>query len=107
MTPEYQNIAKTNPEVAEMMSNPEYLKQAFTPEVLQIVQQLQGNSNFGGFGGLHYGQPQQLTNEQIRERYATQITQIEEMGFVVDDNVLQVLHRFQGNVESTINFLIS
>ena len=47
-----------------------------------------------------------LTSEQIRQKYANEIAQIEAMGFTVDDNVLQTLERFKGNVEMTLNFLL-
>lgn len=125
MTPEYQQMAQSNPAMAELMTSPEYLKQAFTPEMLALARQLQGSGmggmngmgsmggfgDMGGFGGMGgFGMPQQreqLTSEQIRERYPTQIAQIEEMGFIVDDNALQILHRFNGNVDRTIDYLIN
>lgn len=47
-----------------------------------------------------------MTSEQIRQKYPNEISQIEAMGFTVDDNLLQTLYRFQGNVEMTINFLM-
>ena len=109
-------MAQSNPQMAEMMTNPEYLKQMLSPEMLQLAKELQGSglgsygglSSFGGMGGLgSFGARQELTSEQIRQRYPAQIQQIEEMGFFVDDNVLQMLHRFNGNVDRTIDFLIN
>lgn len=119
MTPEYQQMAQSNPMMAEMMTSPEYLKQALSPEMIQLARELQGSglggmnglggmSGLGGMNGLgSFGARQELTSEQIRQRYPTQIQQIEEMGFFVDDNVLQMLHRFNGNVDRTIDFLIN
>lgn len=63
-------------------------------------------AGLGGLGGMR--RPvENLGPDEIRVRYPNAIQQIEEMGFNVDDNVLQVLHRFNGNVEQTINFLMS
>ena len=132
MDPQYQEAVKEHPELAEMVNNPEILKQMFSPEMLQLARALQGVGGpggagnlgafggnlggnlggFGGFGGLggfgrNHAAREELTSEQIRERYAAQVAQIQDMGFAVDDNVLQVLHRFNGNVDSTIDFLLS
>ena len=68
------------------------------------------STGLGGMGNMSstpFSRTEQLSSEQIRQRYSTQIAQIEEMGFVVDDNVLQTLHRFHGNVDATIDFLIN
>ena len=135
MDPSYQEAVKEHPELAEMVNNPEILKQMFSPEMLQLARAFQGiggvggaggagsagnlggfggnlggfGGNLGGFGGFggNHATREELTSEQIRERYAAQVTQIQDMGFAVDDNVLQVLHRFNGNVDRTIDFLLS
>ena len=73
----YQTMAKSNPQLAEMMSDPEFIKQMFTKENIQTMRQLQQSNIY----------PQMD-------------------GFTVDDHVLQVLHRFEGDVQSTINFLM-
>ena len=99
-----------------MMSDPNYLRTVFSPENLRLMRQLQGFGinptssglgSMGSMGGNSFLRTEQLTSEQIRQRYSTQVAQIEEMGFVVDDNVLQTLHRFHGNVDATIDFLIN
>lgn len=108
-SPEYQALIKDNPMMEQMMSDPNYLKQLFSPENIKLMRQLEqsGFGRMGGFGGNMFETTEELTTDQLRQRYATQIAQIEEMGFVVDDNVLQTLHRFHGNVDRTIDFLIN
>lgn len=105
MSPEYQQLAKENPMMAEMLKNPELLRSSLSPENIRLAQALQG---MGGMNGMMPGRSlnRQLSSEEIRARYPDAVRQIEDMGFTVDDNVLQTLYRFNGNVEMTINFLI-
>lgn len=114
--PEYQELLKSNPNLAQMMKDPNYLRSIFSPENIRLMRQLEGfgihptSTGLGGMGNMSsnpFSRTEQLSSEQIRQRYSTQIAQIEEMGFVVDDNVLQTLHRFHGNVDATIDFLIN
>ncbi|OAO17687.1 ubiquitin-like protein [Blastocystis sp. ATCC 50177/Nand II] len=109
LMPEYQELARSNPMLAEMMKNPEMLRQSLTPENIRLAQAMQGMQ------GMNMPMPgampnlmtrNNLTSEEIRTRYPQAIQQIEEMGFTVDDNLLQTLHRFNGNVEMTLNFLM-
>lgn len=97
--------------MAQMLTNPTLLKQSLTPENLRMMHQLQQSGLLNGMNpGMGLGQfgsdAPILTSEQIRQKYANEITQIEAMGFTVDDNVLQTLERFKGNVEMTLNFLL-
>lgn len=112
LMPEYQELARSNPMLAEMMKNPEMLRQSLTPENIRLAQAMQGMQ---GMQGMNMPMPgampnlmtrNNLTSEEIRTRYPQAIQQIEEMGFTVDDNLLQTLHRFNGNVEMTLNFLM-
>ena len=115
MVPEYQQLAQTNPQLAQMMTDPELLKQTLRPEYQQLFRDLEQSGLIGRGGGSdmmglrafpQMNRSAPLTSEQIREKYQTSIEQIREMGFEIDDNVLQTLHRFNGNVEMTINFLM-
>ena len=104
--PEYQEMARSNPLLAEMMKNPENLRQTLTPENIRLAQSLQG-LNLPMPGAMpNLTARRNLTSEEIRTRYPQSIQQIEEMGFTVDENLLQTLHRFNGNVEMTLNFLM-
>lgn len=97
--------------MAQMLTNPTLLKQSLTPENLRMMHQLQRSGLLDGMNpGMGLGQfgsdAPILTSEQIRQKYVNEIAQIEAMGFTVDDNVLQTLERFKGNVEMTLNFLL-
>lgn len=105
----YQTMAKSNPQLAEMMSDPEFIKQMFTKENIQTMRQLQQSNIYPQMDGFGMGVNRTVENlspDDIRIRYPDAIHQIEDMGFTVDDHVLQVLHRFEGDVQSTINFLM-
>ncbi|KAK8809420.1 hypothetical protein WA171_001001 [Blastocystis sp. BT1] len=97
VSPMYESLVKTNPQLASMLNDPQFLKQMFTKENLQFVQQLQPPSNYfpmDGFGmGTHHI-VENLSPSDIRVRYPNAIQQMEDMGFTVDDHVLQVLHQF-------------
>ena len=125
-------MVQSNPALAGLLNSPEGIKSMFSKENIQMMRQLDqigllqqmsanrsnssmnANGGMGGFGGMGsfggmggFGRPvENLSPNDIRIRYPNAIQQIEEMGFSIDDNVLQVLHRFNGNVEQTINFLM-
>ena len=109
--PQYQEIVRSNPQLEQMMNNPEMIRQMFSKENLQLARDLEaaglgGMGGIGGsqgFGGLPRQQP--MTPDEIRTRYPNEIKQLEEMGIHVDDQVLMLLHRFNGNVEWTLNCL--
>ena len=115
-SPEYEQLAKNNPLMAQLMTNPEMLRQSLSPQNLRMMRELERSGALSGMGagmgaGMGWGQmpgmgAPVMTSEQIRQKYPNEISQIEAMGFTVDDNLLQTLYRFQGNVEMTINFLM-
>ena len=106
--PQYQEMVRSNPQLEQMMSNPEMIRQMFSKENLQLAHDLEaaglgGMGGSQGFGGLPRQQP--MTPDEIRNRYPNEIKQLEEIGIRVDDQVLMLLHRFNGNVEWTLNYL--
>ena len=112
--PQYQEMVRSNPQLEQMMSNPEMIRQMFSKEYLQLAHDLEaaglggmggmgGMGGSQGFGGLPRQQP--MTPDEIRNRYPNEIKQLEEIGIRVDDQVLMLLHRFNGNVEWTLNYL--
>ena len=111
-SPEYEQLAKNNPLMAQMMANPEMLRQSLSPQNLRLMRELERSGALQGMrAGMGWGQTAgvgapMLSSEQIRQKYANEVSQIEAMGFTVDDNLLQTLNRFQGNVEMTLNFLL-
>ena len=112
--PQYQEMVRSNPQLEQMMSNPEMIRQMFSKENLQLARDLEaaglggmggmgGMGGSQGFGGLPRQQP--MTPDEIRNRYPNEIKQLEDIGIRVDDQVLMLLHRFNGNVEWTLNYL--
>ena len=102
----YKSMVKNNPQLEFMLHNPEFIKQMFTKENLQLAQQMQQPENYFPMDGFGFRATENLGPNEIRVRYPNAIQQLEEMGIVVDDHVLQVLHRFQGDVGKTIDFLM-
>ena len=109
-------MARDNPQMAQLTTNPEILRQSLSPQNLRIMRELERSGVLqgmrGGMGsGMGWGQTAGMrtavmTSEEIRQKYANEVSQIEAMGFTIDDNLLQTLNRFQGNVEMTLNFLL-
>lgn len=59
----------------------------------------------GGFGGMPPAQPADA--RPLRERYATELAQVKEMGFTDEDTILSFLQQSQGNVQIAIERLFS
>lgn len=57
----------------------------------------------GGMGGM----PQAQDNKPPREKYATQLAQIKEMGFIDEEVILQVLQQTNGNVSLALEILFN
>ena len=118
--PQYQEMVRSNPQLDQIMSIPEMIRQMFSKENLQLARDLEaaglggmgGMDGMGGMGGMGGSQgfgglprQQPMTPDEIRNRYPNEIKQLEEIGIRVDDQVLMLLHRFNGNVEWTLNYL--
>ena len=81
----------------------------------QMIQSMQsgglgglgGLGNFGGFGNFSTQQQQEPTTEELRTRYATQLQQMQDMGFWDEEANLRALHRSQGNVSAAVEFILS
>lgn len=73
---------------------------AMTPEMLQQLQQM-----MAGLGGV--GEPAApADNRPPEERYADQLSQLNEMGFYDFDQNVAALRRSGGNVQGAVNFLL-
>lgn len=94
-----------NPMVQQMMNNPEAMRQA-----MQMV-----TGGGGGMGGMDpfaalggaggFGQP--ADNRPPEERFATQLRQLNEMGFFNYDQNIQALSRSGGDVNGALEWLFS
>lgn len=59
---------------------------------------------FGGMGGAAGGAPD---TRPPREKYATQLKQVMEMGFNDEETILQILVQTNGNVNLALEILFS
>jgi len=102
-----------NPMVQQMMNNPEAMRQA-----MQMMMGGGGGGGMGGMGGLDpfaalggaggasgFGQP--ADNRPPEERFATQLRQLNEMGFFNYDQNIQALSRSGGDVNGALEWLFS
>jgi len=95
-----------NPMVQQMMNNPEAMRQA-----MQMIGAQGGGGALGGIdpfaalGGGGFGQP--ADNRPPEERFATQLRQLNEMGFYNFDQNIQALSRSGGDVNGALEWLFS
>merc|ERR1712003_76943 len=87
-----QQAAPPNP-----MLNPDMMQ--------QMMQAMQGGMGNGGLNG-GFGSPNPADTRPPEERYATQVQQLENMGFPDKHSNLQALAQSNGDVNQAINFLI-
>lgn len=77
----------------------------------QMMQQFGGGGAggpFGGFGGAGSPPPQrQQDSRPPEERYATQLVQLNDMGFVNPQQNIRALQACGGNVQAAVEYLIS
>jgi len=64
------------------------------------------NPFMGGFGGVPQ-QPASADARPPRERFATQLEQVKEMGFHDEETILQILTQTNGNVNMAMEILFS
>merc|ERR1719464_440894 len=86
-----QQAAPPNP-----MLNPDMMQQ-----MMQAMQGGMGNGLNGGFGS-----PNPADTRPAEERYATQVQQLESMGFPDKHSNLQALSQSNGDIDQAINALL-
>jgi len=117
-----------------MMQSPEFLRQLTSPESMQQLLTLQqsmmsqlprqmgaqaqgqtgsaGANNLGleallgMFGGLGSGDTQNTSNVPAEQLYATQLAQLQEMGFFDTQENIRALNATGGNVNAAIDRLL-
>eukprot|EP00252_Welwitschia_mirabilis_P021566 TRINITY_DN555_c0_g1_i5.p1 TRINITY_DN555_c0_g1~~TRINITY_DN555_c0_g1_i5.p1 ORF type:complete len:548 (+),score=127.59 TRINITY_DN555_c0_g1_i5:157-1800(+) len=134
--PQYMNQFRPlfeNTQLREMMQNPDFLRQLTNQETLQqllslqqnLLSQLgrqptgqtQGHTGAGGnnlgldtllgmFGGLGNMENQNPSNEPPEELYATQLAQLQEMGFYDVQENIRALTATRGNVHAAVERLL-
>ncbi|XP_020585558.1 ubiquitin domain-containing protein DSK2b-like isoform X2 [Phalaenopsis equestris] len=133
MNPQLRSMMESNTQLREMVQNPEFLRQLASPEALQQALSLQqslftlfgqqpsnqgrNQSNgatgmehlmqmFGGLGaGGNFGIP---SNPDVppEELYATQLSQLQEMGFFDTQENIRALIATAGNVHAAVERLL-
>ncbi|XP_048634730.1 ubiquitin domain-containing protein DSK2b-like isoform X3 [Brassica napus] len=128
LNPQLQSLMDSSPQVREMMQNPEFLRMLSSPETMQQMMSLQqsllsGNrstttGNNGGldslmsiFGSLGAGGGLSGANQSNvvppEELYATQLQQLEEMGFFDRAENIRALRATNGNVNAAVERLLA
>ncbi|KAL6642758.1 hypothetical protein ACP70R_020939 [Stipagrostis hirtigluma subsp. patula] len=129
--PNARNLMESNPQLREMFQNPEFLRQMTSPETLRQLLTFQQTL----LGQLGQHQPSQVGNQgggtgmrgdasldtlmsmlsglgsggglvPPEELYATQLTQLQEMGFIDTVENIQALIATAGNVHAAVERLL-
>ncbi|CAN7108423.1 unnamed protein product [Brassica rapa subsp. narinosa] len=98
LNPQLQSLMDSSPQVREMMQNPEFLRMLSSPETMQQMMSLQQS--------LLYGNRSTTTVVPPEERYATQLQQLEEMGFFDRAENIRALRATNGNVNAAVERLL-
>jgi len=136
MQPQLRGMMNQNPQFREMMQNPEFIRQMSSPESLQTLMQLQQsmmgqrgrpapgqNAGQGGGGGLGGGAGMNMdmllnmfgglggtapSNPDVppEQLYASQLSQLQEMGFIDTQENIRALSAVGGNVHAAVERLL-
>ncbi|KAL8211215.1 hypothetical protein R6Q57_005652 [Mikania cordata] len=103
LNPLVQSMLDSNPQLREMMQNPDFIRQLTSPETMRQMMALQ-QSLFSGLG------PNTLVLNWFslppEELYATQLALLQEMGFFDTRENLQTLTATRGNVHAAVEGLL-
>jgi ubiquilin len=133
MQPQLRTMMNQNPQFREMMQNPDFIRQMSSPESLQALMQLQqtlmgqrgglapGQNLGGGLGGAPgmnmdalldmfdgLGGPPAPLNQGVppETMYASQLSQLQEMGFLNAQENIQALSASGGNITVAVERLL-
>ncbi|KAG6589049.1 Ubiquitin domain-containing protein DSK2b [Cucurbita argyrosperma subsp. argyrosperma] len=138
LNPQTRGMVDMNPQLREMMQNPEFVRQLTNPEMIQQMLSIQqslfstlnrqpssqdsaqsgtaaGVPNTAGlemlmslFGGLGAGGLATPNNPNVppEELYATQLSQLQEMGFFDTQENIRALRATSGNVHAAVERLL-
>jgi ubiquilin len=115
--PMVQQMVAANPALGEALRNPETLRQMMDPRNLQAMAQLQQAMGSGGGGGVEpfaaLGGLGGLAGmggasaQPPETRFASQLQQLQDMGFPDQPSNLQALVATGGNVNAAVERLLS
>lgn len=131
---QFRPFLDNNSQLREMMQSPEFLRQLASPETMQqllslnqaVISQLarqqtgqaQGQTGVAGannlglenllgvFGGLGGANTQNASNVPPEQLYATELAQLQEMGFVNTQENIRALSATGGNVNAAVERLL-
>ncbi|RID77384.1 hypothetical protein BRARA_A00303 [Brassica rapa] len=98
LNPQLQSLMDSSPQVREMMQNPEFLRMLSSPETMQQMMSLQQSLLSGNRSTTTVVPPEEL--------YATQLQQLEEMGFFDRAENIRALRATNGNVNAAVERLL-
>ncbi|XP_075105573.1 ubiquitin domain-containing protein DSK2b isoform X2 [Nicotiana tabacum] len=106
--PQLRSMLDSNPHLREMMQNPEFIRQLTSPETMQQVMSLQqGLLSQLGRQQTNQGQGQDAGRTvPPEELYATQLAQLQEMGFFDTQENIRALIATAGNVHAAVERLL-
>lgn len=113
MNPRMRQMVDANPQMRQMLQNPEAMRAMMNPENLRAMAQMQqamrtlgGDGGFGNvFGGTFAAPP--APQGPPEEIYATQLTQLNSMGFLDPQENVRALRATGGNVHAAVDRLLS
>ncbi|KAL1563864.1 Ubiquitin domain-containing protein DSK2b [Salvia divinorum] len=134
LNPQLRSMLDTNPQLREMIQNPELIRQLTSSDMMQQMMTLQqqltrlqstpdgdqthqnrGTQNnmgldmlmnmFGGLGAGGFAVPN-ATGVPPEEVYATQLSQLQEMGFFNTEENIRALRATSGNVHAAVERLL-
>ena len=114
MHPQARQMMEANPQMRETLSNPEFLRQMMNPENLRAMAQMQqlfgdampGGGLGGGLGGAMFAPPVAPAGPP-EEVYASQLSQLNDMGFFSQEENIRALQATGGNVHAAVERLLS
>ena len=109
MHPQARQMMEANPQMRETLSNPEFLRQMMNPENLRAMAQMQqlfgdampGGGLGGGLGGSMFAPPVAPAGPP-EEVYASQLSQLNDMGFFSQEENIRALQATGGNVHAAV-----
>ncbi|XP_009408185.2 ubiquitin domain-containing protein DSK2b isoform X4 [Musa acuminata AAA Group] len=126
LSPQLRGLLGSNSQLIDVLQNPELIRQLTSPETIQVVRQqprqeqnqtsdgTAGVTNNNGLGllmnmfsGLGSGTGV-ANNPDVppEERYATQLTQLREMGFFDTQENIRALSATAGNIHAAVEWLL-
>ena len=113
MNPQMRQMVDANPQMRQMLQNPEALRAMMNPENLRAMAQMQqamrtlgGDAGLGSVFGSQFAAPP-APQGPPEEIYASQLSQLNDMGFFDTQENIRALRATGGNVHAAVDRLLS